>query len=369
MALKMFSSPGYLKEFNTQIEKAWSEYISNEINKAIVGSPDRFINDDPRDLFFNQIKTKLEEDAVNQDIFWTAFPRNILISTIGDRQRWKKADSSRDVQDEYCEWSVERNPANGKITRVEFTCEGRAYWYYLWAQSPKLVTKLYQEHVNLNIKEEDLSNSDGSYNHRNKWNNNTSTGAMHMIHRPNTIGAAIELAAGASNIRVVNGKTLTGEQELIKCGGYGDANRNSDPHIGAIVNSITRQKAKITLADPIGLYFDSLITSGWESPDGTNPIDFWKYTRGESGKYVRAIYEVPAQLNYDVGDIKINGKNIEYGSQIADFINIKLTGIGMGFGQNQITPFTACKARKPPIAGDGNNIASLSEIFVSKGIR
>lgn len=370
MKLTKFNSPGNLKEFNSDFEKHWSNYISDEINQAIKGFPDTYINDDPRDLMFNQLDEDLSDDAITKDIKWTAFPRNILISTIGDKQRWKKADSSRDIQDEYCEWSVERNPANGKVTRVEFTCEGRVYWHYLWAQSPDLVTKLYQEHVNLNVKKEDLATSDGKYNERNKWNNNTTTGAMHMIHNPNTIGAAIELAAGASNVRVINGKTLTGEQELIKCGRYGDPNRNSDPHIGAIVNSITRQKAKLTLADPLGLYFDSLLTNGWKTPDGTNASEFWKYTRGNDGKYMRAVYEVPAELNYDVGDIEINGKEIEFGSQIADFIIIKLTGIGMQFGQNEIRVFNACKALKPSEEEiNDSKIASINNQFLSKTIR
>jgi hypothetical protein len=370
MKLIKFSSPGYLNEFNPEFHEHWSNYISNEIDQAIRGFPDRYINDDPRDLMFNQLKQDLSDDAVLKDIKWIAFPRNILISTIGDKQRWKKADSSRDVQDEYCEWSVERNPASGKISRVEFTCEDRVYWHYLWAQSPDLVTELYQKNINLNVKKEDLETADGKYNERNKWNNNTSTGAMHMIHNPNTIGAAIELAAGASNIRVINGKTLTGEQELIKCARYGDPNRNSDPHIGAIANSITRQKAKLTLADPLGLYFDGLITNGWKSPDGTNPNKFWKYTRGAQDRSVRAIYEVPAELNYDVGDIEINGKKIEWGSQIADFINIKIVGVGMQFGQNEIDAFNACKAVKPtPEEINDLKIAFINDKFLSKTIR
>lgn len=370
MKLKKFNSPGNLKEFNTDFVKHWSKYISDEINMARKGFPDKYVHDDPRDLMFNQLDEGLSEDAVTKDIKWTAFPRNILISTIGDKQRWRKADSSRDVQDEYCEWSVERNPANGKVTRVEFTCEGRVYWHYLWAQSPDLVTDLYKKHINISINKEDLEDADGKYNERNKWNNNTSTGAMHMIHGPNTIGAAIELAAGASNVRVINGKTLTGEQELIKCGRYGDPNRNSDPHIGAIVNSITRQKAKLTLADPIGLYLDGLSTNGWETPDGTNASEFWNYTRGEKGKYVRAIYEVPAELNYDVGDIKINGKTIEFGSQITDYIIIKLTGVGKEFGQNEIKIFNSCKALKPTKKElDDFTIASINEKFLSKTVR
>lgn len=38
-------------------------------------------------------------------------------------KRWEKADASRNVQDEYCEWSVRRDE-KGNILSVTFTCEG-----------------------------------------------------------------------------------------------------------------------------------------------------------------------------------------------------------------------------------------------------
>jgi len=359
MALQKFNPPGNLNELNEEFAQYWSNYISNQTDTSINGYPDDRINDDPREMYINLTKTDLDTDAVYKDINWIAFPRNILISTIGDKARWKKADSSRDVQDEYCEWSVERNPANNKITRVEFTCEDVFYWYHLWAQSPQLVTDLYKKHINNTIVQADLENADGSYNPKNKWNNNTLTGAMHMIQINNTIDAAIELAAGASNVRVINGKTLTGEQELINCGAYGDGQRNSDPHIGAIVNSLSRQKAQVSIADPVSLYFDKLVTNGWETPDGTNASDFWSYTRGEENRYVRAVFEVPTDKNYDVGDIRINGKLIEFGSQIADFISIKIIGVATRIGKTEFTPINACTARKPKI----NTLEKINDII------
>jgi hypothetical protein len=359
MKLKKFNPPGNLKDLNEEFAQYWSNYISNQTEKSIKGYPKDRINDDPREMYINQTKIDLDTDAVFKDISWIAFPRNILISTIGEKARWKKADSSRDLQDEYCEWSVERNPANNKITRIEFTCEDVYYWYHLWAQSPKLVTDLYKKHINDTIVQVDLENPDGSYNPKNKWNSNTMSGAMHMIQINNTIDAAIELAAGASNIRIINGKTLTGEQELIQCGRYGDSQRNSDPHIGAIVNSLTRQKAQVAIADPISLYFDKLITNGWQTPDGTDAAEYWKYTRGEEGRYVRAIYEVPADKNYDVGDITINGKKIEFGSQLTDFISIKLIGVATRIGKTEFTPINACTARKPK----ANSFEKVNEVI------
>ena len=67
-------------------------------------------------------RTRTEIDAADKaesTISWTAFPRRVQVASLSDRQRWRRADASRDVQDEYCEWSVTRNAA-GKIIRVVF---------------------------------------------------------------------------------------------------------------------------------------------------------------------------------------------------------------------------------------------------------
>jgi hypothetical protein len=55
-----------------------------------------------------------------------------------------------------------------------------------------------------------------------------------------------------------SGRMLIGEQELIWCGQCGGVDRNSDPAIGALINSLTHRKADVTLANPVGLYFDDL---------------------------------------------------------------------------------------------------------------
>ena len=54
-------------------------------------------------------------------ISWNAFPRQVRSSSLSDKQRWRRADSDRNLQDEYCEWSVTRDPITRKITRVTFT--------------------------------------------------------------------------------------------------------------------------------------------------------------------------------------------------------------------------------------------------------
>ena len=57
---------------------------------------------------------------------------------------------------------------------------------------------------------------------------------------------------------------------------------------------------------------------------------------------MRAVYEVPAVKGFTVSDIKINGLNIEFGSQIADFITIKLTGLASRLGKSNVVPLSGC---------------------------
>ena len=77
-----------------------------------------------------------------------------------------RADSSRDNQDEYCEWSVTRDPESDKITRVTFTSEGPEYWQFLAAVSPARVVELYRQHVSPDVQQADLFRN-GRYVRRN----------------------------------------------------------------------------------------------------------------------------------------------------------------------------------------------------------
>lgn len=342
MALNRFDAPGFLTDLDEQGLQAWSDFISEALDEARERVDPELSNYGPRHQFFNPLKRVPADDSVEKDIDWTAFPRIVKINSVSDRQRWRTADSSRDAQDEYCEWSVFRDPQTDKITRVTFTSEGPEYWQFLASFQPQKVVELYRKHINSNIPEQDLFQN-GKYLTRNKWNNSTTNGAMHLVQRNNTLLAEIELAAGASLVRRrADGQFITDEQELIVCGAYGAAERHSDPHIGGQVNELARLKADISLANPIGLCISKLSVAGWETPDGSNPLDYWKITRGTLEKALRAEFEVPAAKNFVVGDIKINGKNIEFGAQIADFITIKLTGLATRIGQSVVQPFDGC---------------------------
>ena len=237
---------------------------------------------------------------------------------------------------------MERDPATEKITRVTFTSEGPEYWRFLANRNPNKVLQLYQDLVNPAVQMGDLFVA-GGYNPRNKWNSGTRGGdIVHLIQVNNTLGAFVNIGARSTIVRKIGGNILTGAVELIRCGKYGGENRHSDPHIGSVVNELARLKADITLANPMGLYIHGLFPSGWATPDGSDPLDYWKIVRGTPELGLRAVYEVPPDKGFVVGDIKISGDAIEFGAQIADFISIKLVGVACRIGQSQAEPVTHC---------------------------
>lgn len=345
--LSAYTPPGGLTDLTEDGRKAWHIFISDSVDESAKGpDPATTQNDSPRPQFFNLTRTDPGPDVTTATVSWTAFPRRIKVISASDTERWTRADASRAVQDEYCEWSVTRRE-DGRITRVDFTCEGPEYWDVLARTSSETVLSLYRKFISPDVQREHLFTATGRYVRQNVWNNSTKLGAMHLIQPANTLGAEIELAAAASIQRVVDGRPLTSEQELIACGQYGQPERNSDPHIGGEVNKIARAKASIALADPVGLYFEGLSTDGWETPDGSDPLSYWRYERGDADHPVRAVYEVPEGAGFTVGDITVNGRPIRFGAQIADFITIKLSAVAWGFGQSTAEPQTACRVDLP----------------------
>lgn len=344
--MSRFDPPGFLDDLSDAQKDQWSQTVSGWLDRARQGRPDR--NDGPRGQFFNALTTPPAPDAQVAVISWNAFPRQVKSTSLSDRQRWRRADADRNLQDEYCEWSVTRDPATRKITRVTLTCEGPEYWEFLATRNPDKVVALYQEFVSPSVKRADLF-PHGEYNRLNRFNGGTSEGAMHLIQGANSLSAEIELGAAATIRRVRDGHELTGAQELILCSRYGEPGRNSDPFIGEQVNALAQHKADITLNNPVGLYFHEFNPVGWVTPDGTDPRTFWTYVRGKNAHFVRAVYEVPAGVGYVVGDIKIAGQPIEFGAQIADFVTIKLEGMATRLGQSTVVPVHGCRgAVQPP---------------------
>lgn len=108
--MEQFDPPGFLEDLNPPQRAQWSDWISSQLDAVAAGEPDNFDFDAPRPRFFNPLKNPPAADAVERDIRWNAFPRIVQLDAASDTERWQTADASRDVQDEYCEWSATRDP-------------------------------------------------------------------------------------------------------------------------------------------------------------------------------------------------------------------------------------------------------------------
>jgi hypothetical protein len=295
----------------------------------------------------------------------------------------------RGWQDEYCEWCVVRDPSTQKITRIDFTCENPEYWNTLWMIDPQKVADLYTSTLNWDapagthilVQVEDLYLYDPTtrkvvidpstwrpaYNALNKWNsgptavrptdgtnpNGYSGGAMHLTATPNTLQTEMQLAGGAT-IQRVSGNTQT--QTLICCAQYGQAYRNSDPHIGQSVNQLVSSGPnQVALANPSGLYIQVPDLSTFKLPvdpnlpPGATAQDCWQIVRGSEtlkdpitnlpyglpngpgGNFVlHAVFQIPsawvaAGVSFTVGDIQdSNRQPIQWGGQVVQMMDVGL---------------------------------------------
>ncbi|GIJ84913.1 hypothetical protein Asppvi_003764 [Aspergillus pseudoviridinutans] len=359
MKLKEFSPPAELQDFSLTNQKKWSEqYISQWIDDEIKGD---IFNRAQLHQFFNGTKTAYDQSQEGVAITWTAFPKKVLKNHGQDDQRWLTADSSREVQDEYLEWSVERNGTDlttSKVRRVVMTCEGPEYWGFLGTVQPEDIVRLYQDlnpQFRSQITREDLFTTNAmdserkQYNPTNRWNSSTTSGTIaHLIQRNNTLSAEVDIAAQATVLRKdSNDKLITNPDQLIRCSGYGDPDRNSDPHIGSAINSLARGKSVISIANPIGLYIhdfqESVFKLDYNGRDGDEqdlrdlPEGTITWSRGHKEKKqgLHIHIEVPRGIvgnnnqELTVGDIWDTDREryIQYGAQFADYIKMGVTGV------------------------------------------
>lgn len=383
----MFKTPALQKDFardaskQSTMDNEWDVNLTGFTDQGIAGNSWNATNDTEITNYFNPANVGIPSGSANVAIQWNAMPGRIdyYYPNMASNDKFALADTGllangslpplisadacnsgstdkikygpygpRGFQDEYCEWSVTRN-SQGKITRIDFTCENPEYWNTVWNVSPDKVLELYQNTLGKPfIAMEDLymkdSNGNGVidpstgnylYNPLNKYNNG-SGGAMHLTSTPNTIQTEIGLGTSAS----INRKNYgTGFEDLLCCGQFGQKFRNSDPTIGGSVNAYAAKGMNVSLANPPGLYIQRP-TSGdfkpFTTPDGTDPETFWTTVRGQEslpdvdglsmpGNYIlHAKYEVPESLGYTVGDIIYKGAPVAWGSQIAQLIDMHI---------------------------------------------
>jgi len=267
-----------------------------------------------------------DASEINVDILaeralvWMGFPRRVLLPSRRDDHldAYMTADTTanRAVQDEYCEWFVKRNAA-GKITKVTIVTETPEYWQHLWDVDRATVVNLYKTLVSPAVVEADLrTGGPGSaYNKFNRWN--TTDGIVHFIQSINTLGAALGLARGS----VATGAARD-NYEMTP-----GANTSVDPRVILDVGALARKGLSITLRDPIGIYIAGYDDTGWTKPDGSPVGNYWTIVRGSPGRILRLEYKVPAGAGFVVGDIRIGGRRIEWGGQVAEHITCTLGGV------------------------------------------
>ena len=354
----MLHPPASIDDFKTDLQKlAWEDWLrwdfSEEIQhlaKETEGEPPQFF--DPTDT---------PAGAITHPITWGGFPQRIAAANPDNaRAAWVEAELARlddefgvifRPQDEYLEWFTTK--VNGKVVRVDFTCEGPEYWEALAHGYPLryggerrlgvtgdkgTLHALYQQYVHPDVQIDELFQGE-LYDRFNPWN--TTKGAMHLSNVFNTLSAEINIAARATVRRRQGSEEITDEDTLIRCSGYGNRKRASDPHIGGEVNALAREGFLVSLADPVGLYLDltAFEPAGWKKPNGDPIGDYWTVARGTRSQALRAVYEVRNE-DFDVGDITVDGDPIEFGGQIAQSLFMKLTGVAHSKGSITNTPRT-----------------------------
>jgi hypothetical protein len=283
----------------------WNNFLTGRIAASTPGSGGGEFYD-PTEVNVNVI--------AEHTLVWMGFPRALLVAgNRDDRRAAFIAGENRDVQEEYCEWRTTRGDKD-KITKVVFVTETPEYYEELWAVDRAVVVGLYQALVNPAVVEADL-HVGGTYNRRNRWN--TTDGIIHFIQSINTLNAALGLAQGSVNSGGArdNYEASPGPRTSV------------DPRVAMDIGSLSRKALSITLRDPVGLYITGFDDTGWTKPDGSPVDNYWTITRGVPGQILRLEYEVPAGEGFVVGDIRIGGRPIEFGGQIAEHVTCAIGGV------------------------------------------
>ncbi|STQ91440.1 hypothetical protein [Iodobacter fluviatilis] len=439
----VFNTPAFINDFpvnsaqNDAVCLQWNTNISGFTAQAIMGDPWNLLYASNQTSYFDTNFTTIPSTATAALIHWTAFP-NRLSQYLGKgaypanpynysaKQLFAIADQfgttevpvpafqniptqlcpqatwnselhmygpygPRGWQDEYCEWSVVRDPQSNKITRIDMTCENPEYWNTLWMIDPQKVADVYSSTLSFGAPASaqvvvpvsdlylldpvtkavvtDPSTGRPAYNPLNKWNSGPVAvrgsgsnygGAMHLTSTPNTLQTEMALAGGATIQRACGNSV---PQTLICCAQYGQAYRNSDPHIGQSVNQaiggqLTGFPCKAALANPTGLYIQVPDLSGFtlpadpKLPAGASAQDCWQIVRGSAeltdpvtgmlfgataaspqngGNFVlHAVFQLPqswvdAGVSFTIGDITdAAGEPIQWGGQVTQQMSIGL---------------------------------------------
>jgi hypothetical protein len=258
--------------------------------------------------------------AAERHLVWMAFPRQVLVDRRDDRRAaFAFADSdpaTRNPQNEYCEWHVARNKT-GKITKVTFVTESPEYWERLWNADRPAAVNLYRTLLNNpGITEADLEQPGPGHIYDQFNNFNTTNGIVHLIQGINKLALALGLAQD------VHTGMARDNYETPPPG----LRTSVDPRVEFDIGALARKPLSLTLVEPIGLYITGFDDTGWTKPDGSPVGNYWTIVRGVPGLALRVEYQVPPGEGFVVGDIRIGGRPIEWGGQIAEHVTVTVVG-------------------------------------------
>ena len=316
--LSRFDTPASLRDvpIDSPFYAKWSNYLNR-----LIGAEDEPHAGDNGSAFYNPTTTRVNV-AGQKALTWMGFPRSLMLE-FRDDKRSAFVEAERDIQtrsrqNEYFEWRVDKH--DNKITKITFVTEFRKYYEELWKVDRGAVVNIYQDLVSTVVKETDLQDENGEYDIYNRWN--TIDGIVHYIQGINTAKDAVDLSIGSIN------SGQPGPDNYRATPISANWPTSADPRVSYDINMLARKGLYITLRDPIGLYIADWDNSGITTPDGSPaPPEWWQIKRGKPGMVLRVEYEVPPEYGFVVGDLKIGGRQIEFGGQLAEHMTVAIHGL------------------------------------------
>lgn len=318
-----FDTPGSLRDApaGSPFYDAWHARIDGLLGDGQLGSGDVGETYNPARKDVTVVGAK--------HLVWMSFPRRQFVANFRDDHpaAYRAADantaSNREKQEEYCEWRAVRK--NNKIVKVTFTTETPDYWELLFQTEPNTVVRLYNELLGeTSIVAADLV-SGGRYNKHNRWNTDKGMIHLNVDFLDNTLSAALGLARNCADLRGPGQPHFRDNYDLQE--ERRQEPTSADPRVTMDGNTLVRRGLAVSLREPIGLYIAGWNDAGFTKPNGKPVENYWKIVRGSPGAVLRLEYEVPAAKGFVVGDIRIGGRPIEFGGQIAEQVAVVIAGI------------------------------------------
>ncbi|HET9767917.1 MAG TPA: hypothetical protein VFS60_13760, partial [Thermoanaerobaculia bacterium] len=242
--------------------QAWSDLVDGALNGVIDELVARVGAENAQ--LVNPLRVPIA-DAQPRLIPWLTRPQLLYDSNrLRDARATAETVADRASQDEYSEWYTHYDRPGGNVLAVDITTELPEYWKFLSETLPRPdFVALYARYVGPAVTEADLFPGGGPYEPFNEFN--TRRGAMHMICGINNLGAALGLIWSATIWRLAGSRP----SDVQDCGFA--LSHHADPTVIAHFNRLAREGRLITLADPVGVYILGVDTTGWRTPDGSDP--------------------------------------------------------------------------------------------------